>query len=88
MGMLNDAIVLTLIALAFLAGKTMSDRYNAGIIEELRYLLRLNAARDGVGYVAPPISRSASRYRYRNVVGQDFMDRLHENGRAVQRIPR
>jgi len=84
---LDNAIILTLIALAFVAGKAVSDKYYSGIIEELRYLLRLNVAKEGVGYVAPPPVHTP-RYRYRDVIGQEFADRLHTYGKATQRITR
>lgn len=80
MQILDNIIILTLPVLAFIAGKKIADRYNANIIEELRYLLRLNAAQHGVGYVAPP--QKARRV----TVGQPFMDRLKETGHAVQQF--
>jgi len=73
-------IALILIVLSFSAGKIISDRYNDRIISELQYQIRLDAASKGVGYVAPPARKQ------RVPIGQPFMDRLKENGRAVQQI--
>jgi len=82
MQIVDNVIILLLPILAFWAGKHISDRYHEGIIDELRYSLRLNAAERGVGYVAPPAKRQ------RVPIGQPFMDKLKETGRAVQQIDR
>jgi hypothetical protein len=84
MSILDNTIILTLIALAFVAGKAVSDRYYSGIIEEFRYLLRLQEAKEGVGYIAPPVRHQ--RYRFRDVVGQDFAERLRTYGKATKQI--
>ena len=84
MQILDNVIILLLPVLAFWAGKHISDRYHEEIIDELRYSLRLNAAERGVGYVAPPVKRQ----RQRVPIGQPFMDKLKETGRAVQQIDR
>lgn len=76
MQILDNIIILSLPVLAFIAGKKISDRYNESIISELRYQLRLTLAEKGVGYIAPP----------KRVIGQPFMDKLKENGRATQRL--
>ena len=78
MQIINNIIIVLLPVLAFYAGKTFSDRYHRYILDELEYILRLQAAQKGTGYVAPP-----PRKQY---VGQNFMDKLHQNGRAVQQI--
>lgn len=72
-------IALILVILAFIAGKCISDSYNEKIISELQFQLRLSAAKQGVGYVAPPPRRRAQ-------IGQPFMDCLKQNGRAVQKL--
>ena len=79
MGILDNIIILTLIVGAFLAGKYISDKYNERIIRHLLWKIRLNAAEKGVGYVAPPVKE-------RMPIGQPFMDKLKENGRATQAI--
>lgn len=75
MQILDNIIILLLPVLAFFAGKRISDNYHASIISELEFQLRLRAAEKGVGYVAPPPRR--------RVIGQEFMDKLRENGRAT-----
>lgn len=72
-------LFLILFCLAFYAGKKTADNYYEKIISELQYQFRLGAAQQGVGYVAPPQRRKAN-------IGQQFMERLKENGRAVQQI--
>lgn len=79
MDYLNGFIILALIVLSFISGKHISDSYHSERIQELEYLLRLQAASQGVGYVQPPVRRRAP-------IGQDFMDKLKEHGRATQRI--
>lgn len=79
MQILDNAIILCLIFLAFFAGKKTSDHYYSDIIDELRYQIRLNAAKNGVGYVAQPSHKRAP-------IGQPFMDRLKTNGRAIQQL--
>jgi len=79
MQILDNIIILALPMIAFFVGKHISDTYNASQIQQLEYQLRLSAAERGVGYVAPPQKK-------RVPIGQPFMDRLKENGRAVQQI--
>ena len=80
MQIVDNAIILILICLAFIAGKKMSDNYHNVTIDELRYQLRLLSAQHGTGYVAPPVRKQ------RVAIGQEFMDRLKEHGRATQQI--
>ena len=77
MNILDNIVILLLIVGAFVAGKKISDSYNETTIEELRYQLRLNAAEKGVGYVVPPTKKKHVP------IGQDFMDKLKENGHAT-----
>ena len=79
MQFLDNLIIILLPVLAFLAGKKISDNYHVSQIQELEYQLRLMAASHGVGYVQPPV-------RHKAPIGQDFMDKLREHGRATQRI--
>lgn len=78
MQILDNLIILLLPVLAFWAGKRISDSYNNRQIQELEYLIRLSAAEKGVGYVARPVQKQP--------IGQEFMTRLKENGRATQQI--
>lgn len=85
--MLDNVIILSLITGAFFTGKFISDKYHSRIYteyenfkSEYEYLIRLNAAQHGVGYVAPP------RRVKQAPIGEDFMVRLKENGRATQQI--
>lgn len=80
MQILDNVIILILIVASFLAGKKISDSYNQSIINELEYQLRLYVAEKGVGYVAPPPKKKYVP------IGQPFMDRLKENGRATQTL--
>lgn len=80
MQILDNIIILLLPVLAFFAGKRISDNYHQQTIDELIYQLRLNAAEKGVGYVAPPAKKKYVP------IGQQFMDRLKENGRATQAL--
>ena len=80
MQILDNIIILALPVLAFIAGKIISDKYHERQIQELEYQLRLYAAEHGVGYVAPPAKKKYVP------IGQPFMDRLKENGRATQAI--
>lgn len=80
MRLLDNVIIITLIVMAFLAGKKISDGYHEKMINELLFQLRLKAAEHGVGYVPYPVSKK------HNPIGQDFMDRLKETGRATQSI--
>ena len=80
MQFLDNIIILLLITLAFIAGKKISDRYYKSQIDELDYIVRLQAVEKGVGYVP---QQQPKRYI---PIGQPFMDKLKENGRAVQKI--
>ena len=81
MQIIDNIIILSLPVISFFVGKIISDKYNANIISELQYQLRLQVAKEGVGYVAPPAKK-------RMPIGQPFMDKLKENGRAVQQFSR
>ena len=78
MQILDNLIILSLPVLAFFAGMKLSDKYYEKIVSELQYQTKLNAAKEGVGYVAPPVKRVP--------IGQPFMDRLKETGKAVQQL--
>lgn len=79
MQIIDNIIILSLPILAFLFGKYVSDSYNNKIIDNLDEQLRVKSIEQGIGYVAPPTKKIIP-------IGQDFMDRLKENGHAVQQI--
>jgi len=79
MQILDNIIILLLPVLAFIAGKRIGDSYSNARIQDLQYQLRLMAAEKGVGYIQTPVMK-------RVPIGQNFMDKLKENGRATQRI--
>ena len=80
MQIVDNILILILPVIAFIAGKKISDKYHYETIDELRYQLRLMSAHQGTGYVAPPARKQ------RVPIGQDFMDKLKEHGRATQQI--
>ena len=82
MQIVDNVVILLLIVAAFFAGKKMSDNYNETTIQELIYQIRLYAAEKGVGYVAHPIKMPKKTVP----IGQDFMDKLKQTGRATQAI--
>lgn len=82
MQILDNFIILTLPVLAFIAGMKVSKSYYMDVIDYMMYLLRLNNVKAGQYAPPPPVPR-----RRRNAnIGQYFMDRLHENGHATQRL--
>jgi hypothetical protein len=78
MQIIDNAVILALIVLAFIAGMKISDRYHANLINEYQYIQKIMAAQKGLGYIAPPVKKPIVQ------IGQPFMDRLKENGRATQ----
>ena len=80
MQILDNIIILALPVIAFFVGKWISDRYNEARIKELEYVIRLKSAENGVGYIPAP------QVKHRMPIGQPFMDKLKENGRATQKI--
>lgn len=80
MKILDNVIILLLIAGSFVAGKKLSDSYHARIVQWLRYQLQLYAADKGVGYVAPP--DDTKQYP----IGQLFMDTLMKHKHATQAL--
>jgi len=79
MQMIDNIVIISLIVLAFVAGKTISDRYHEKIIAELEFMLRRTDIEKGIGYV-PPVQRTY------NPIGTEFMDRLKKNGHATQAL--
>lgn len=81
MQIIDTILILVLSAVSFYFGKRVSDSYNSQLIYELQYQLRLLSAQHGTGYVAPP-----ARQRRTISIGQQFMDRLKTNGKAIQQF--
>ena len=77
MQIIDNILILSLPVIAFFVGKHISDKYHEEIIANYDYQLRLLAAEKGVGYIAPPKKER---------IGQPFMNKLKEQGRAVQQI--
>ena len=78
MQIIDNLIILVLIGGAFFCGLRLSDWYWRKIINETRYACKILAADKGLGYVTEP--------QETNPIGQDFMNRLRETGRATQAI--
>ena len=82
MNILDNVIIIFLIVGSFIAGKVISDRYHEKIESEYEYMIKVIAAERGVGYITPPDKKP------RVPIGQPFMDKLRENGRATQVLSR
>lgn len=80
MQMLDNSIILTLIVLAFIAGHRMAGKYYKDILAHHEYTEKLLSADKGLGYIAPPEASKTMP------IGQPFMDKLKENGRATQAL--
>ena len=80
MQILDNLIILLLIIGAFLAGLVLSGIYWRRLINEWRYTCKILSADKGLGYIAPPEGDNTFP------IGQDFIDRLKEKGRATQAI--
>lgn len=78
MQILDNVLILLLPVIAFIAGKKISDGYHERILSEYEFMLRRQDIEKGIGYV-PPVKKYVP-------IGQPFMDRLKENGRATQAI--
>lgn len=74
-------LFVSFVILAFVAGKRIADDYNNKLIARLEYLIREKELEKGIGYVPPqqPVRKYVP-------IGQPFMDKLKDNGRAVQKI--
>jgi len=80
MQIVDNIVILLLIIGAFMFGKHISDTYHEKQIQELIFQLRMYGAEKGVGYVAPPVKKKFVP------IGQPFMDKLKEQGRATQQL--
>lgn len=79
MQILDNVIIIGLIVLAFIAGLKLAGHYYERLMEEERYANKILAVKGGYGYIAPPEKRHVP-------IGQPFMDKLKENGRATQAL--
>lgn len=81
MQILDNFIIIALHVICFYAGMKISDRYHEKEQSRIDYEVRLATARqkanDYGAYVAPPKKAP---------IGQPFIDKLHETGRATQQI--
>lgn len=78
--MLDNLIILLLIVGAFIAGLALAGMYWKRLVDEWRYTCKILSADKGLGYIAPPQREKVLP------IGQDFMDKLRENGRATQAL--
>ena len=83
MQILDNIIILLLPVLAFIAGKKMSDKYHKAQDEVLTDEIKRLSLIHGIGYLPPeqPVKKYVP-------IGQPFLDKLKENGRAVQKLDR
>lgn len=81
MQILDNIIILLLLVLAFVAGKKISDGYHKAQNEALTNEIKRLSLMHGIGYVPPeqPVRKYVP-------IGQPFMDKLKDNGRAVQKL--
>jgi len=81
MQVLDNLLILGLIAAAFVCGVKVSEHYNRRILSEQQYASKILAAQNGLGYIAPPESKKKIV-----PIGQPFMDTLEKHGRAVTKL--
>ena len=83
MQILDNLIIVGLHIACFWAGICLADRYHRQEKQQVEYEVRLAQARMQAGdyavYVAPPKKKHYP-------IGQPFLDRMKENGQAVQQI--
>lgn len=79
MQLLDNFLILALIVGAFFLGRHITIHDYENLINYYNYFYRMDAAKQGVGYVAPPTKRRAQ-------LGEQFMDRLKTTGHATQAL--
>ena len=77
--MIDAIIILLLTALAFTAGLLVSARFYEQMLEQHRYTEKILAHEKGIGYVSQLPKQYAP-------IGQPFMEKLKETGRATQKV--
>lgn len=77
MQLIDNIVIIGLIVASFFLGRHITLRDYEKLLDYYNYFYRMDAAKQGVGYVAAPSKRRAP-------IGQNFMDRLKETGRATQ----
>ena len=78
--MLDNIIILLLIVLAFVAGLSLAGHFYSQMLAQHQYTEKILASDKGLGYIAPPQKFVP--------IGQPFMDKLKETGRATQKLRR
>lgn len=79
MQILDNLIILLLVVLAFVAGLLVAGNYYRQMLAQHQYTEKILAADKGLGYLAPPQKKLVP-------IGQQFMDKLKETGRATQQL--
>lgn len=77
--LLDGLLILCLIVGAFFLGRHITIHDYENLINYYNYFYRMDAAKHGVGYVAPPAKRRAQ-------IGDQFMERLKTTGHATQSL--
>lgn len=84
MKILDNFIILAIHVICFISGMRLADKYHKEAQEHEQYALRLQQARklagDDTAYVAPPYRRR------KQIIGQPFLDKLKDEGQAIQQI--
>ena len=80
MQIIDNIIILLLVIGAFLGGICISNYYHRVIESHLDYALKILSTEKGLGYIAPPEAKKVVP------IGQPFMDKLKEHGRATQAL--
>jgi len=81
MNILDNLIIISLIVASFCSGMYVANKYNRKIQAQNDYANKILSAQGGLGYIAPPQTE-----RKKVPIGQPFMDKLSEQGRAVQAL--
>lgn len=81
MQLLDNIIILLLPVISFAIGKRIADKYKQEQIDILTDEIKRISFSNGIGYL--PQQQPAKKYV---PIGQPFMDRLQEFGKATQKI--
>lgn len=83
MQLLDNIIILLLPVISFVMGKRVADKYKQEQIDMLTDEIKRLSFMNGVGYLSQP--QPVKKYV---PIGQPFLDKLRDNGRAVQKLDR